>query len=61
MQSVAPELLDKQKDILDSELKVAKLAAVEKLLWGSSGANHLGPRHSKGVAFAADLTLPLDK
>ena len=29
-----PELLDRQKDTYSSELKVAKLAAVEKLLWG---------------------------
>ena len=36
-QSVAPGVLDGQEDTIALELKAAKLAAVEKLLWGTRG------------------------
>ena len=49
VQSMAPETLDRDLGYTESQLKAAKLAAVEKLLWGGVGNDQAVASQTSGI------------
>lgn len=58
-QYMDPEVLDKQKDTFSAQLKMAKLAAVEKLLWASPASSHASEQKQKGRLLLCCLVAPI--
>ena len=52
---MAPDLLDTQKETFSSQLKAAKLAAVEKLLWGTAGGDPAASQQPAGILLTCSL------